>query len=588
MTSAVALAPGADERRSRAPSRAWTLGVVVFAGLVTPVYTAGLAFSDEEISSLHIALLHWISVPYIVVGAIAWWRRPDSRLGMLMVAGGAAMGVSTLQFASSDLLFTIGAALDLVPAAIFLHLFLAFPEGGLRSDFERVVVATAYVAAVGLQLAKMALGALGTQNLLVVSTNLEAAEVVQQVQLLTLSSTLVIGIGVLASRRRKEGRPRRRAVSLLVDSFALGLLMVAILLVVGAFDTFSVVFQPIQRITLAVIGITPIVFLVGLLDVRLARSAVAELMIELRANLAAADLRAALARTLRDPSLTLAYWLPDFGRYVDLDGRPVVVPAYDGRATTMIERDGLHIAALLHDRALDDERHLLDAVTAAAGIALENARLHAELRARVAEIQGSRARVIAAGQKERQRLERNLHDGAQQRLIALSLDLSRLEERLRNDRYARLSLDRARDEIALSLEELRDVARGIHPAVLSGHGLAVALESVAASAPIPVHLQVRLANRLDEPLEVAAYYVVCESLVNVGKHAHATTATVEVARRDGNVFVEVIDDGIGGADTERGSGLRGLADRVEALGGRLRVWTPAGGGTRVRAEMPCG
>jgi signal transduction histidine kinase len=563
------------------------LGVVVFAGLVTPVYTAGLAFSDEEISSIHIALLHWISVPYIVVGAIAWWRRPDSRLGMLMVAGGAAMGVSTLQFASSDLLYTIGAALDLVPAAIFLHLFLAFPDGRLRSDFERVVVATAYVAAVGLQFAKMALGALGTQNLLAVSTNLEAAEVVQQVQLLILSSTLVIGIGVLASRRRKEGRPRRRAVSLLVDSFALGLLMVASLLVVGAFDTFSVVFQPIQRITLAVIGITPIVFLVGLLDVRLARSAVAELMIELRANLPAADLRAALARTLRDPSLTLAYWLPDFGRYVDLDGRPVVVPAYDGRATTLIERDGLHIAALLHDRALDDERHLLDAVTAAAGIALENARLHAELKARVAEIQGSRARVIAAGQKERQRLERNLHDGAQQRLIALSLDLSRLEQRLGNDRYARLSLDRARDEIALSLEELRDVARGIHPAVLSGHGLEVALESVAASAPLPVHLQVRLESRLDEPLEVAAYYVVCESLVNVGKHAHATAATVEVVRRDGNVFVEVIDDGVGGADTERGTGLRGLADRVEALGGRLRVWTPAGGGTRVRAEMPC-
>jgi signal transduction histidine kinase len=210
------------------------------------------------------------------------------------------------------------------------------------------------------------------------------------------------------------------------------------------------------------------------------------------------------------------------------------------------------------------------------------------LRARLAELQGSRSRVIAAGQRERQRLERNLHDGAQQRLIALSLELSRLEARLNGDADARLRLDRARDEIALSLEELRDVARGIHPAVLSGHGLEVALESVAAGAPLPVRLQVKLESRLDEPLEVAAYYVVCESLVNVGKHAHATCATVEVARRNGNVFVEVIDDGVGGADTERGSGLRGLADRVESLGGRLRVWTPAGGGTRVRAEIPCG
>ena len=587
MTSAAALAPGADKRRSRAPPGLWLLSVIVVAGLLAPVYTAGLAFSDEEISSLHIALLHWISVPYLVVGAVAWWRRPESRLGPLMVAGGAAMGLSTLQFASSDLLFTIGAAFDLVPAAIFLHLYLAFPDGRLRSDFERVVVSTAYVAAVGLQVAKMALGSLGTQNLLVVSTNLEAARAVEQAQLLILSTMLVLGVGVLALRRRHEGRPRRRAVSLLVDSFALGLLMIAILFVVGAIDGLAVAFQPIQRITLAVIGITPLVFLIGLLDVRLARSAVAELMIELRANLPAADLRAALARALRDPSLTLAFWLPDFARYVDLDGRPAVVPAYDGRATTLIERDGLHVAALLHDPALDDERDLLEGVTAAAGIAMENARLHAELRARLAEIQGSRARVIAAGQRERQRLERNLHDGAQQRLIALSLELSRLETRLEDDPDARLRLDRARQEIALSLEELRDVARGIHPAVLSGHGLEVALESVAAGASLPVRLQVRLESRLDEPLEVAAYYVVCESLVNVGKHAHATSATVEVARRNGDVFVEVIDDGIGGADTERGSGLRGLADRVEALGGRLRVWTPAGGGTRVRAEIPC-
>ena len=225
----------------------------------------------------------------------------------------------------------------------------------------------------------MALGEFGTQNLLVISTNLDAARAVQQIQLLTLSATLVTGICVLALRRRHEGRPRRRAVSLLVDSFALGLLMIAILFVVGTFDSLSFLFQPVQRLTLAVIGITPFVFLIGLLDARLARSAVGELMIELRANLPAADLRAALARALRDPSLTLAYWLPDFASYVDLDGRPVVVPAYDGRATTLIERDRLPVAALLHDPALDDERDLLEAVTAAAGIALENARLHAEL-----------------------------------------------------------------------------------------------------------------------------------------------------------------------------------------------------------------
>jgi signal transduction histidine kinase len=243
---------------------------------------------------------------------------------------------------------------------------------------------------------------------------------------------------------------------------------------------------------------------------------------------------------------------------------------------------------MTHDSALGEERELLDAVSAAAGIALENGRLHAELRARLEELKGSRERVIEAGQRERQRLERNLHDGAQQRLIALSLDLRLLEERLDGDPDARARIDQARHEIALSLEELRDVAHGIHPAVVSGHGLAVALESLVARAPVPVRLKVDLDGRVGEPLEVAAYYVVSESLANIGKHAHASSASVAVVRADGELVVEVVDDGTGGADSERGSGLRGLADRVEALGGRLRVWTPRGGGTRVRAQMPCG
>jgi signal transduction histidine kinase len=218
---------------------------------------------------------------------------------------------------------------------------------------------------------------------------------------------------------------------------------------------------------------------------------------------------------------------------------------------------------------------------------LENGRLQAELRARLEELRGSRQRVIDAGQEERQRLERDLHDGAQQRLIALSLELGRIEQRLAGDPDARHRLDQARREVAMSLEELRAVARGIHPAVVSGHGLGVALESLAARAPVPVRLQVELDGRLPERLEVAAYYVVSESLANIAKHACATSASVDVAREAGHVVVEVVDNGVGGADTERGSGLRGLADRVEALGGRLRVWTPGGGGTRVRAEMPC-
>jgi len=561
------------------------LGAIALVGCALPIRTAVIASTTNDVDLVQVALLDWITIPFVLAGLVAWWRRPDSRLGPLMIAGGFASGLSALQLTHVDALYTIGAVFDILPAAFFLHVCLAFPDGRLRSRFEQVLVVVAYSAAIGLQLVKMALGAFGPNNLIALGSWPSAAADVQHVQLLTISAACVAGAFVLVNRRRQAGRLRRHSLELLVDSFAVGLVMIAALFVDG--DLAGPWFQQLQRATLIVIGLSPIVFLVGLLDERLGRSAVADLMLELRSDPPPRQLRNALARALRDPSLTLAYWLPDFHTYVDLDGKPVDPSQEEGRTATVLDRNGSRVAALVHDEALDDEPELLEAVVAAAGISLENARLQAELHARLVELTGSRARVIDAGQKERQRLERNLHDGAQQRLIALSLQLSLLEQKVSEQPEVRAELDQARREIALSLEELRDVARGIHPAVLTGHGLKVALESLAARAPFPVRLTVNLDQRLPERVEVAAYYVVSESLTNIGKHAEARDASVRVARTDSRLVVEVVDDGIGGADTEGGSGIRGLADRVEALGGRLRIWTPRGGGTRVEAESPC-
>jgi signal transduction histidine kinase len=245
------------------------------------------------------------------------------------------------------------------------------------------------------------------------------------------------------------------------------------------------------------------------------------------------------------------------------------------------------MAALLFDRSLEDEAELLDTVAATAGIALENGRLRAEVSARLQELQRSRVRVFEASRQERQRLERDLHDGAQQRLVAVSLELGLLLESGTADVEVRERLARAKDEVSASLEELRDVARGIYPAVLSDHGLALALESLTARAAVPVELEIDFADRLPPAVEVAAFYVVSEALTNIDKHAHATSATVRVSRTDATVTVDISDDGVGGTETGEGSGLRGLADRVEALGGRFRTWTPATGGTRVHAEIPC-
>ena len=561
------------------------LGTLAILACAVPLRSIFVATSGDDVDLVAVGLLDWITVPYILAGAVAWLRRPASRLGPLMLAGGFASGLSALQLTHVDGLYTVGGAFDVLPAALFLHVCLAFPDGMLRSHFERVLVGTAYGAALGLQLLKMSFGALGPHSLIELSAQPDVVRVVQHVQLLSLSVICLIGVGLLVSRRRQAGRPRRRSLALLIDFFALGLVMIAVLFFAGTFALPG--FLAIQRATLAVIGIAPVVFLFGLLDARLARSAIGDLMLELRADPDPADLREALADALRDPSLTLAYWLPDFEAYVDLEGREVELPAGNGRTATLIERNDGHVAALIHDGALDDEPQLLDAVGAAAGISLENGRLHAQLRARLEELKGSRARLLEAGHKERQSLERNLHDGAQQRLIALSLELSMLEQKLGDRPDLQSRLDGARQEIAQTLEELRDVARGIHPAVLSGHGLAVALESIAARAPLPVRLNVDLDTRLPDRVEVAAFYVVSESVANIAKHAEASVASVLVSRTSDGVVVEIVDNGVGGADTEKGSGLRGLADRVEALGGRLRVWTPLGGGTRVQAEIPC-
>jgi PAS domain S-box-containing protein len=214
-------------------------------------------------------------------------------------------------------------------------------------------------------------------------------------------------------------------------------------------------------------------------------------------------------------------------------------------------------------------------------------RLNAELHARLDELAASRSRIVAAGDVERRRLERNLHDGAQQRLVALSLALRLARNQLDSDPdAAKAALAAAADELSLALDELRELARGLHPAVLSDHGLRTAVHALASRALVPVEIEDVPEGRLPEPVEAGAYYLIAEALTNVSKYAHASVVRVRVEVRQARVVVEVSDDGIGGANPADGSGLRGLADRVEALGGSLDVVSPAGAGTSLRAEIP--
>ena len=575
MDTATQIPMGSRAGLTRPPRVPVLVAIVVVATGLAAV-SAWLA-TDDGVPELEVALLQWISIPYVAAGVIAWWRRPESLLGPLMIGGGFATSLLGLQFAGSAAVQTFGALLDIVPAAILLHVSLAFPSGRLRSNAERTLVAAAYAAAIGLQIAKMMLGAFGPDNLLVVASPSDATVVVERLQLFALSAFCLTGVALLVRRRRVAGRRALRWPAVLVDLFAGGLVMIAVLYIDAAFV--GPAFKEIQHLTLAVVGLAPLAFLIGLLDARLARSSVGDLVIRLRANPAPAEVEAALARALRDPTLSLAYWLPEFDGYADVDGREMRLPEPGGgRAVTPVDHDGARVAALIHDPSLSDEPELLEAVSAAAGIALENARLQVELRARLEELRGSRARIVEVAQQERKRLERNLHDGAQQRLVALSLELGLLGEHLDADGAARERLDQARGEIARSLAELREIARGLHPAVVSAHGLGVALEQLVALAPVPVTLVVRVEERLPEALEVAAYYIVSESLANVGKYAHADSARVEVLRQADLVLVEVVGRrrrrrrhraGLGAARAGRpGRGARRTAAGLEPPRGR--------------------
>ena len=583
-----AVLPLAPERHRPAPKPAllWILGL---AAVAFCVLTAVLAAVNAELyqPALRVLLVWWITLPYIFAGMVAWRRRPDSAFGPLMILAGFITQMSMLQWTSLPLPNTIGQLCDLLVAAVWLHIFLAYPTGRLARGAERVVGVAGYVAAVGLQVVILALGGFDDNHLLSVVKRPHAAEAVENVQLLVLSALALIGVGLLWGRWRSLPRwQRRRPTQIVIECFGLSLVMLAALLVAGAFQLPG--FEVIRLVTFAVAGLAPLAFLAGLLDARLAKAGVGELLVQLRTD-PTPDLQALLAQALRDPTLSLIYWLPQYGSWADQDGNPTSLPRSDnGRRVTFVKQNGEQIAALIYDAGLGDEPELVEAVSAAAGIALENGRLEAELRARLQELQGSRSRVVEAQQNERRRLERNLHDGAQQRLVALALELGLLAEKANNDPATQERLKRARGEVAESLDELRDIARGLHPAVVSGHGLAIALESLAAATPLEVHLKTDGLPRLPEQLEVAAYYVVSESLTNAAKHAQADTVTVEVGVTTDTLIVEIVDDGIGGADSERGTGLRGLADRIEALNGHLRVWSSVGKGTRVRAEIPCG
>ena len=568
--------------------------LAVLTGLAVVALTVTSGF--QTLRGLVIAFALLGSWGFVAAGLFAWARRPDSRIGAIMVLTGFVWFIPWLTSADAPLIFSIAAVLNNLFAATLIHLLLTFPGGEMRTRLDRWVVWFSY--------AFTTLGTLplylltdsqhdchGCPHLVFQITDSHAVAVVGLPIVNVVGvATLAVVLAIVGRRWRAATPPQRR---ILGPVYLTGGLVLAMLSLSLTADLLS--FQRGVGDTAFLVGATafvllPYLFLGGLVRSRVLRAgAVGELVSRLAETPEPGALREALAGALRDPSLSLAYWLPDERRYVDPQGRPVALPERgSGRTVSPVEHDGRRVAAIVHSELSEDDAELIEAVGAAAGLALENERLSAELRARVEELRASRQRIVEAGVAERRRLERDLHDGAQQRLVSLALTLRMARNKLHDDPEASAGmLEQSGVELDHALEELRELARGIHPAVLSDRGLGAALQALASRAPFPVEMQEQLNGDVPDAVESAAYFVVSEALTNAAKYADATRATVVVEQAHGWVLVAVSDDGVGGADPRAGTGLSGLSDRLSALDGRLEVDSAPGRGTTIRARIPC-
>jgi signal transduction histidine kinase len=569
--------------------RRWAaLGVVVL-GLAWGLGGEGVSIGHHVEENHFLDALTGLS--FFVGGGLAIDRRPENRIGPLMALNGVAWFCGNWANIPNGWTLPFLHLGEAATTGLLAHLVMAYPSGRLTTRYERGVLAVAYAVPIG----AMALSLLTQDTSRCPSCPTSSplypdfphADLAHQFYLVYDRSALVLVplfFAALGLRWRRSSRAARHDLAPLWVVAAILVTVYSVSPFIASTSSgFAYLLWEINALLQTAV---PWIFVYGLLSTRLAQSAIGGLVVDLQSPVAPGQLRALLARTLADPSVEVAYPIGD-DRWVDADGHPVdPVRSAAVRGTTMVVRDGRPLAALVHDSALDPD--LVRAAAAAAGMALDNERLHAELRAQLEEVRASRERIVLAGDAERRRVERDLHDGAQQRLLALSLALHSARRQLGKDEPALVAetLERSGRELAGAIDELRELARGIHPSVLTDAGLGPALAVLAGRACVRVGVDVE-ERRFAPAVEATAYFVVSEALANVTKHAGATRAEV-TARRVGQMLrVEVCDDGRGGADPARGSGLAGLEDRVTAIGGTLAIESAPGAGTVVYVDLPC-
>ncbi|MEU7786996.1 sensor histidine kinase [Amycolatopsis sp. NPDC049159] len=500
---------------------------LLIAGPALGVTALTLKAADGDHSALDTALSTATGFLFLLAGAVAHVRRPANPIGVLIALAGVALFLEDLQFTRDPVLYTIAVPLRAASSPVIAHLVLAFPHGRLRTRGERLLVAAAYLVVLGSGVVGLLAGD-DPRDLLAIRPGPGGAFADRA---LALAATAIsAGVVVVLLYRWLTGRlPQRRLLSPVVAIALLGALTSGAGTALGDGHPLS---EPLLQVYRILFCLWPLAFLAGVLRARVGNAEMIRLL---------------------------------------------------------LERDGSGLAALVQDDEVWKDSRSIDALDAAAGLVLDNQRLTAELEQRLAEVRASRARLVAAGDDERRRLERDLHDGAQQRLVSVVLLLRMTGRRYGDDLppEVRALLSGSVDELQTAITELRELARGIRPAILTEAGLVAAVRSLADRSPMEVALSVGTVPRLDAAVEATAYFVASEALTNALKHAETDHVGVRITTEGAELRVEVTDRGVGGASLDGGTGLAGLRDRVEALGGELTV-SSGPGGTAVHAVIPLG
>jgi signal transduction histidine kinase len=552
-----------------------------------------LASDSPGVSGAAAALPALAGVVYVGAGLVAWGRRPHNRMGPLLAAAGLAWIAWGLRAADVPALAATGLLCEALPFAIIVHLVLAFPSGRLEGAAERIAVAAGYLLVPLVHAPTELLGASRDDGIRVLDVVDDAgvADVALAVQTVADGAVLAAA-ALLVARHLRAGDSRlRRTAGPVYLAGIVTLTVVALLDVLDGTGFTASGDWPLDLLDalgIAIVLLLPLAFLAGTMLGGFARAGeLQELVRRLdQAPMGEAPLAAAVADALGDPSAELVYWLPEERRYVDASGSPLELDP--SRGVEAVTHSGRRVGAIAYDRVLLRDAEPVRSVAQVVGLALDHERLAAELRASARELRASRARLAEAADGERRRIARDLHDGAQQRLVLLAIESDRLRRSADEPEAVRRAALELRQGLDHAVTDIRRLVQGIVPPLLAERGLRAAAEELAAGAPIPVSLDAD-PGELEAPahIESAGYFVISEGLVNIVKHAQATRASVSLHRRDGMLRIEVADDGVGGADRTRGTGIDGLADRVAAVGGRFDVDSAPGHGTRLRVELPC-